>query len=402
MTQKIKLGTGEYIEAAPYRTSSDAFGRLRSANPETLFDSKFVYDKMPSLWDEKIHGAGTSTYDQSNACINMTVSGSSQSVTRQTKSYFNYRTGKSQLFVFTGILGSAVSNLTRRIGAFDSNNGLFFELQDSTLSVVVRKNGTDTKISQSSWNIDKLDGTSDSRITLDLSRVQIFVIDYQWLGAGQVRFGFYIDDRLHYCHAKYHANRSTSVYTSNPNYPIRYEISSTGGSGTLVQICSSAMSEGSADRFYMYSDSTTNAVNCNTVGQPYAVLGLRLKSDRLTSSARIYNVAVLSLTNDSFKWSLCLNPSVSGVITYTDASGSSVEVGRTNGGNPSTEIVYNYGIKLMEGYGSIDSQSSNIEIDNFYKLGCDISGIRDTIFLVVTPYSANADIHGAITWKELV
>ena len=40
------------------------------------------------------------------------------------------------------------------------------------------------------WNIDKMDGTGSSLYNLDLTKMQMFYIDYSWYGAGAVRFGF--------------------------------------------------------------------------------------------------------------------------------------------------------------------------------------------------------------------
>lgn len=48
----------------------------------------------------------------------------------------------------------------------------------------------DSKFIQSSWNIDKCDGTGASGFNIDLTKMQMFYMDYSWYGAGEVRFGF--------------------------------------------------------------------------------------------------------------------------------------------------------------------------------------------------------------------
>ena len=90
------IGVGDHLEISPHMSSADAFGRLRVSEPYTNFDTKFLYDKVPLLWDESVIG-GTSTHDATNACIDMSVTASCHSVIRQTKSRFNYKSGKSQL-----------------------------------------------------------------------------------------------------------------------------------------------------------------------------------------------------------------------------------------------------------------------------------------------------------------
>ena len=64
----------------------------------------------------------------------------------------------------------------------------------------------DNKIIQSNWNVDVFNGTGASGITLDFSKSQIFFIDYEWLGTGRVRCGFFIDGIPYYCHAIHNSN----------------------------------------------------------------------------------------------------------------------------------------------------------------------------------------------------
>ena len=46
-----------------------------------------------------------------------------------------------------------------------------------------------TKVPQSAWNIDKMDGTGPSGYVLDIAKMQMTYIDYSWYGAGTIRFG---------------------------------------------------------------------------------------------------------------------------------------------------------------------------------------------------------------------
>jgi hypothetical protein len=55
---------------------------------------------------------------------------------------------------------------------------------------------SETVVPQTNWNIDKLDGTGISGITLDISKAQILWMDIEWLGLGTVRIGFVINGNL--------------------------------------------------------------------------------------------------------------------------------------------------------------------------------------------------------------
>jgi len=84
----------------------------------------------------------------------------------------------------------------------------------------------DLRISQSQWNIDKCDGTGPSGFNLDLSKMQMFYIDYSWYGAGFVRWGFRgpTGDTI-YCHKLPNNNLNTEAYMRSGNLPARYESS---------------------------------------------------------------------------------------------------------------------------------------------------------------------------------
>ena len=82
----------------------------------------------------------------------------------------------------------------------------------------------DTLIPQSQWNIDKMDGTGTSGYNLDLSKMQMFYIDYTWYGAGVIRFGFRATDgNVTYCHRIVNNNTNAEAYMRSGNLPARYE-----------------------------------------------------------------------------------------------------------------------------------------------------------------------------------
>jgi len=275
--------------------SLDAFGRFRVSNPFTIFDSKQLFDSQPTLWDDDEEtGSGTSSsHSTDTSATTISVSDSiSGKRTRQTFMRFNYQPGKSFLIMLTGILattGSGTGN-TFRIGYFDDNNGIFFEDHDETLRVVRRTSTSgspvDNAVAQSSWNLDTLDGSGLSGVTLDKTKTQIFVIDFQWLGVGRVRMGVVVNGVLIYCHEFLNSNVLDTVYMSTPNLPLRYQIENNGSgdAGSMDQICCTIVSEGGVeDNGALHYQSTgDNSINANTVGTWYVVCGLRLKTGGLS------------------------------------------------------------------------------------------------------------------------
>lgn len=92
-------------------------------------------------------------------------------------------------------------------------------------SQVIISKTVNTKIPQSQWNIDKADGTGVSGFNLDITKMQMWYIDYAWYGAGAVRFGIKNQrGEVWYCHRIANANLRTEAYMRSGNLPGRYEV----------------------------------------------------------------------------------------------------------------------------------------------------------------------------------
>jgi len=99
----------------------------------------------------------------------------------------------------------------------------------SNQSGVVITKTIDTKVAQSSWNIDKCDGTGPSGFNLDITKIQMAYFDYSWYGAGKIRFGFKDTfGKVRYMHEFIHNNRLNEAYMRSGNIPARYEVFNTG------------------------------------------------------------------------------------------------------------------------------------------------------------------------------
>ena len=82
----------------------------------------------------------------------------------------------------------------------------------------------DLRFPQSQWNIDRCDGTGASLFNLDLTKMQMFYIDFTWYGAGAIRFGFKNNrGEVIYCHRIVNNNVNTEAYMRSGNVPARYE-----------------------------------------------------------------------------------------------------------------------------------------------------------------------------------
>lgn len=85
----------------------------------------------------------------------------------------------------------------------------------------------ETRIAQEDFNLDRLDGTGPSGYDLDLTKMQMFYIDYSWYGAGFIRWGMRATNGdVTYCHKMPNNNVNNEAYMRSGNLPARYESSS--------------------------------------------------------------------------------------------------------------------------------------------------------------------------------
>jgi hypothetical protein len=98
----------------------------------------------------------------------------------------------------------------------------------ATTDYAILSKTQETRIPQSQFNIDKLDGTGPSQYNIDLGKMQMFYIDYTWYGAGFVRWGVRgPKGNVVYVHKMPNNNVNTEAYMRSGNLPGRYESTTT-------------------------------------------------------------------------------------------------------------------------------------------------------------------------------
>ena len=148
-----------------------------------------------------------------------TVTNASQSVTGSATSKFSSELKPGDYIVIRGM-----SYLVQGITS-DTQMYIYPEYRGVTASATVISKTITTRFPQSSWNIDKMDGTGASQYTLDLTRMQMLYMDYTWYGAGAIRFGFKNNrGEVIYCHRIPNNNLNTEAYMRSGNMVARYEI----------------------------------------------------------------------------------------------------------------------------------------------------------------------------------
>ena len=317
----------------------DAFGRLRVSNPFTLFDSSHRFADN-GLWSTATATGGAATFNSAQGLVDLAVTAASGSeVVRETTKVFSYQPGKSLLVLSTFVMSAAKTNLRQRVGYYETNNGYYLELDNTTVSFVERSFVTgvvvNTPVAQASWNVDKMDGSGPSGVTLDLTKAQILFMDLEWLGVGTVRIGFVIDGNFYVCHKFQHANIITSTYITTASLPLKYEITNTGatsGASTLKQICSTVLSEGGYElRGSQQAVGTpiTSPRTLTTAGTFYPIVSIRLKSTRLDAVVIATAISVIGNTAANYNWQVVSSGTTTGGSWVSAGANSSVEYNLT-------------------------------------------------------------------------
>lgn len=387
-------------------TNFDAFGRLRTSNPLTLFDSQNRYEKDPQF-DETLAGSAASTFLTNESSVKLEVTtASGDEVVRQSKRVFPYQPGKSLLVLCTFAMAPGAENLRQRVGYFDANNGVFLQQDDDVLSLVVRTytsgSVSDARtVAQSSWNGDKLDGSGASGITLDETKTQIFFIDFEWLGVGSIRCGFIIDGEYIVVHTFHNANQQTAVYMQTAILPIRYEIKADGtlaAGASMKQICSTVISEGGYQQISEEHVARRTAAFANVGTSFVPLVSIRLASDSLGSVIVPHQMRVLPTSSANYEVALIRNATLTGA-SYNTSTFAHVDF-------DVSATAMSGGTVVQQGFTSATNQSSSaIAPDLGYnfdlQLGKTIGGTSDVLTVAIRTISSTGDAVGSLSFYDL-
>jgi hypothetical protein len=413
----------------------DAFGKLRVSNPITLLDirfpgqstgsSEFLKNSLQICSDS----CGNYIGNYSNSKLVIEASGNGYYIS-QSRNYSVYQPGKSLLFLASGVLYPGDNNYTTRIGYFDNSlpliyplvakNGLYFEHNQGVYYIKISSNSlVTTSISQANWNIDKMDGSGPSGLTLNFINTQLFVIDMEWLGVGRVRFGFYAYGRIQYCHQVINVNTLIEPYTTSINLPICYSIHSNNNPTTPInnfkQICSTLISEGGytplGRPFSISSGSPTSISIAGNTEEPI----LFLRGNIANTNYYHQNIIptsismICSATNDLILYKLVLF--LAGTYTGTQPvwldvnSGYSVAQYANNlssGYNSTNAIILDQGYFYGRGTNTL-ATLGDVFASQLLQITSNISGESDILVLTATYVnsSGSTNVFGTILWQEI-
>ena len=394
-------------------TNTDAFGRLRVSQPYTLFDSQQRYAADNQFDTSTVNGASTSFLSNESSVLMSVDSTTNSEAVRQSFRSMSYQPGKGLLVLATFAMNTPTANIRQRVGYFNTQNGVFFQANGTTLSMVMRSDSLPTPgtpsdirtVNQADWNGDKLDGTGASGYTLDPSKTQIFWCDFEWLGVGSVRTGFVINGQYIVCHTFNNANEIGSVYMTTAILPVRYEIKNLSNAVTasMKQICSTVISEGGYEQ---YSPShlarrTTKLSNIQLTFKP--VVSIRLASTALGAVVVPGRIQLLPITSQSYEVGLFFNSTLTGASWSAVSTDANVQMdtsatAMTGGTLVQTDYV------SSSGSGGVQPLVDPAGYNWALQLGVSLAGASDVLTLAIRTVDSatpQGECYGTIAFWDL-
>ena len=218
-----------------------AFGDLRTAELTPWIQFSFEYTVSNSELIVPItSGGGTLTQADAMAVANTsdTTSSIARFICRQ---HVRYRAGLGGLMRFTALFTTGVADTSQWAGLFgstgstaDFENGYVIGFNGATFGIARFQNDTIFFTALSDCD-DPLDGTGTSGHVFDATKLNVFAIQYQYLGAGAVRF--FIEDGDGYFfqfHMIDYAGTSLVPSVYNPNFHIGIYANNKGTTADLT------------------------------------------------------------------------------------------------------------------------------------------------------------------------
>lgn len=397
-------GENNPLTVEPSDDLLDAFGRARHSENNVFFYEHFSDSAHDEDFSYRLLTGGTRLWEQSMARIKLSVTTASGSqATLQSKRYFQYLPGQSLLAIFTGVLPAPKTNMEATLGMNDDSDGIFFKVTSTGMSIVKRSSTSgapiDTIVPRASWNRDTVDGNGPSGINVDFTKGQIFVIDLEWLGLGNVRIGVFYRGRIIYCHEFDNFNLLTTPYMQRGSLPVRYSVYNTGVTASATDLmvgCVSLSGEGSVKVGKTIGNASTQATPKNITAAKTPVLGIRLQSTYAKSELEPASYSLFSTdTNTSFYYEIVVNPTSITGASWTNIADSIAQqevAGTAYTGGKVIESGYILGRTGGISFGTINTS---------YRMGTDINGVADIVLIVVRTLSGNGSILASLTYKEI-
>jgi len=218
----LTTATGQAIRVSP-------LSWYGSANRVGMFDLQngmfFEYD------GQQLYAVLRNSINQANGTVSVT---NGSSAVTGTGTAFSTQCSPGAYVVIRG--------QSYRVLTIASDTSMFVtpEYRGTTIAGALMSLTLETRIAQSSWQ-DPCNGTGPSGYNLDLTRMQMWYIDYSWYGAGVIRYGFRTTSgQINYVTQIQNNNIQFEAYMRSGNMAAHYESNGVAPTSYLTASLSSS------------------------------------------------------------------------------------------------------------------------------------------------------------------
>ncbi|WP_010291791.1 hypothetical protein [Clostridium senegalense] len=261
----------------PYSIPLTAFSDLRTIALTPMAGWTFNYNINSDYIITTTANGGTATQGDSMAILSTSTAnnGSSKIATRRV---LRYSPGLGGLARFTAVFTTGVTNSQQIIGLGDDTDGFYFGYNGTDFSILRIQNGTSNWISQANWNVDKMNGTGPSGMTLDPTKGNVYTIQFQWLGFGVINY--YVTSTTTgqpiLVHRIQYPNTAIVPSVYNPSFPLTAKVVNSGNTSNVVLKTPSAMAFCEGDGYSQAIITRNSAANSVSLSTPTNQNGLTI------------------------------------------------------------------------------------------------------------------------------
>lgn len=373
-------------------------GILRTSSSRVLFNRSERYPLEEDFYFTSTTTlGGTNTHDINKAARVLAVTSTAGSkVVRQTRRYFRYVKGSPQIIITTGNFKGAIVGVSKTIGYFDEENGIFLRLNGTTPQIGIRSKTSgsvvDTIINQNSWD-DPLDGSGKSGAVVDWTKQQFFYFDFAWLGIANIRLGLYLDGKIILFHTIKSSNIINTSWAQTAVLPLRAEIHNISGvATTMEQTCYVIQSEDGNTTQDGSFKSTSFGTTSKTAGTSDAVFfGLRI-NPIYKGNIDLQDYGVIVPSGNSTVYFRIIHNAVLTSPVWEDIPDSIAQ-------KLSNQPAFSGGHVIDEGYSQVGASSITRIFKGDAQLGRGFVE-PDTVVVVVRTLGGNSSLLLQNTWRE--
>ena len=280
--QKVDSRGGAYTRFQEGDLQFSSIGSAQVTETSVLGDFMFTYiDDPTDFWNQEEVGGTLGINPTGSYMSCLTTADSGSRATKTSNQYFPYQPGVGVECIFTAQYSdNGKANNVRSFGMFDLNDGLFLRLDVNGMNVVQRSSsagGTrvDIVVNRANWNTTTLTDSNKDPFVLDVTKYNLYWIDYLWLGTGRVRFGVYAPDGTRtVCHVFENANANVLPSMKRGTLPIKFgnrNFDTTSGPSELKITCISVLRQAPVQQAFsgkVFTSVSNRVAISGSLGEP--------------------------------------------------------------------------------------------------------------------------------------